>query len=51
MDQQIISRYNQAILHEAMQCYGIAKDQIKPLDAFESFILVNNGAYETCPAS
>ena len=38
MDGQIISRYNDSILQEAMQRYGIAKDQIKPLDAFESFI-------------
>ena len=38
MDQQIITRYNDAILQEAMQRYGIAKDQIKTLDAFESFI-------------
>lgn len=38
MDGQIIARYNDSILQEAMQRYGIAKDQIKPLDAFESFI-------------
>ena len=38
MDQQIIVRFNDSILHEAMQRYGIAKDEIKPLDAFESFI-------------
>jgi len=38
MDQQIIARFSDTILHEAMHRYGIAKDQIKPLDAFESFI-------------
>ena len=38
MDQKIIIRFNDAILQEAMQRYGIAKDQIKSLDAFESFI-------------
>ena len=38
MDAQIIARYNDSILQEATQCYGIAKDEIQPLDAFESFI-------------
>jgi Ser/Thr protein kinase RdoA (MazF antagonist) len=38
MDGQIIARYNDSILQEAMRRYGIAKDQIQPLDAFESFI-------------
>lgn len=38
MDGQISARYNDSILQEAMRRYGIAKDQIKPLDAFESFI-------------
>ena len=38
MDQQIIARYNDTILQEAMQRYGIARDQIKPLDTFENFI-------------
>jgi amicoumacin kinase len=38
MDQQIIARYNDSILQEAMRRYGIAENQIKPLDAFESFI-------------
>ena len=38
MDGQILARYNDTILQEAMQRYGIPKDQIKPLDAFESFI-------------
>ena len=38
MDGQIIARYNDSILQEAMRRYGIAQDQIKPLDAFESFI-------------
>ena len=38
MDQQIIARFNDSILHQAMQRYSIAMDEIKPLDAFESFI-------------
>ena len=38
MDSKIIARYNDSILQEAMRRYGIAKDQIKSLDAFESFI-------------
>ena len=38
MDQQIIARFNAAILQEAVQRYDIASGQIKPLDAFESFI-------------
>ena len=38
MDQQTILRFNDDILQEAMRRYGITKDQIKPLDAFESFI-------------
>ena len=38
MDGQIIARYNDSILQEAMRRYDIAKDQIRPLDAFESFI-------------
>ncbi len=38
MDSKIIVRYNDSILQEAMKRYGIAKDQIKSLDAFESFI-------------
>ncbi len=38
MDQLIKDRYNDTILQEAMQRYGIAKDQIHSLDAFESFI-------------
>lgn len=38
MDSQIITRFNDTILHEAMQRYGIASHQIKPLEAFESFI-------------
>ena len=38
MDQQILARYNNAILQEAMQRYGIAENAIQPLDAFESFI-------------
>ena len=38
MDQIIKDRYNDAILQEAMRRYGIARDQIHALDAFESFI-------------
>ena len=38
MDGQIIARFNDSILQEAMRRYGIVQDQIKPLDAFESFI-------------
>lgn len=38
MDQKIILRFNEHILQKAMQRYGILKDQIKPIDAFESFI-------------
>jgi Ser/Thr protein kinase RdoA (MazF antagonist) len=38
MDQQIKNRYNDIILHEAMHRYGIADAQIRPIDAFESFI-------------
>jgi hypothetical protein len=38
MDQQIIARYNDSILRETMRRYGIPGDQIKPLEAFESFI-------------
>jgi Ser/Thr protein kinase RdoA (MazF antagonist) len=38
MDAQIIARYNDSVLHEAMRRYGIASHQIKALDAFESFI-------------
>jgi Ser/Thr protein kinase RdoA (MazF antagonist) len=38
MDQLIKNRYNDSILQEAMQRYGIAEDQIHALDAFESFI-------------
>jgi Ser/Thr protein kinase RdoA (MazF antagonist) len=38
MDHLIKDRYNDAILQEAMRRYGITKDVIRPLDAFESFI-------------
>lgn len=38
MDQHIKDRYNDTILQEAMRRYGIAKNQIQALDAFESFI-------------
>lgn len=38
MEQRIKDRYTDAILQEAMRRYGIAPGQIRPLDAFESFI-------------
>ena len=38
MDQQIIARYNDTILHEAMRRYGIAPDSIHLLDSFESIV-------------
>lgn len=38
MDQLIKDRFNDAILQEAMRRYGIAKDRLRSLDAFESFI-------------
>ena len=38
MEQQIKDRYRDTVLQEAMHRYGIASDQIRPLDAFESFI-------------
>lgn len=38
MDKRIQDRYSDAILHQAMERYGIAQEQIKPLDAFESFV-------------
>lgn len=38
MEQQIKDRYSDAVLQEAMRRYGIAGGQIRPLDAFESFI-------------
>jgi Ser/Thr protein kinase RdoA (MazF antagonist) len=38
MDPLIRKRYNETILQEAMERYGIDADQIRPLDAFESFI-------------
>ncbi|MGQ0604455.1 MAG: phosphotransferase enzyme family protein [Anaerolineales bacterium] len=38
MEQQIRDRYRDTILQEAMHRYGIAKDEIRSLDAFESFI-------------
>jgi Ser/Thr protein kinase RdoA (MazF antagonist) len=42
MDPKIVKRYNDDILHEAMQCFGIKENQIELLDGFESFI------YEFC---
>lgn len=38
MERQIRDRFNDNILREAMQRYGIAGDKIRPLKAFESFI-------------
>ena len=38
MDQQIIDRYNDMILYEAMRRYGIAPDTVHLLDSFESII-------------
>lgn len=38
MDQQIVARYRDRILQEAMQRYDIPNNHIQPLDAFESFI-------------
>lgn len=38
MDQYILTRYNDSILHEAMRRYGIAPHQIHLLDSFESII-------------
>ncbi len=38
MDPEIVKRYNNEILHAAMQRFGIQKHQIKRLDGFESFI-------------
>jgi len=38
MEQQIIARYNDSILQEAMRRYAIAPDDIQSLDAFESYI-------------
>jgi Ser/Thr protein kinase RdoA (MazF antagonist) len=38
MDPKIVNRYNDEILHTAMQCFGIQENQIKLLDGFESFM-------------
>ena len=38
MDSQITARYNESILQEAIERYGIAKNQIQAIDTFESFI-------------
>jgi len=38
MDPKIVKRYNDNILSEAMQCFGIQKNEIELLDGFESFI-------------
>jgi len=38
MDPKIAARFNDDILSEARERYGIAPDQIEPLDGFESFI-------------
>lgn len=38
MDSKITVRYNESILQEAMQRYGIAQGAIRPIDTFESYI-------------
>ncbi len=38
MEQQIKDRFSDGVVREAMRRYGIADGQIRPLDAFESFI-------------
>lgn len=38
MDPKIATRYNDAILHEAMRRFGIEEGQIELLDGFESFM-------------
>jgi Ser/Thr protein kinase RdoA (MazF antagonist) len=38
MDPKIVNRYNDEILNEAMQRFGIKKNEIELLDGFESFI-------------
>jgi len=38
MEKQIKEKFNDEVLQEAMQRYGIADDQIRLLDGFESFI-------------
>ena len=38
MDQQIIARFNDSILHEAMRRYRIAKYGVKALEAVENFV-------------
>jgi Ser/Thr protein kinase RdoA (MazF antagonist) len=38
MEQRIRDRYSDAIVQEAMRRYGIEKDRIQSLDAFENFI-------------
>ena len=38
MDKRIRQAYNDAILAEAMERYGIARDSIHLLDGFESFM-------------
>jgi amicoumacin kinase len=38
MDPKIVKRYNDEILYEAMQRFGIKENQIKLLDGFESFM-------------
>ena len=38
MEKRIKSRYNQAILNEAMRRFNISEEKIQELDGFESFI-------------
>ena len=39
MEHEISRRFNDTILHEASERFGIAPDQTKALDGFESFII------------
>ena len=38
MDKRIREIYNDSILHQALARYGVDKENIRPLDGFESFI-------------
>jgi Ser/Thr protein kinase RdoA (MazF antagonist) len=48
MEQYIRDRYSDTILQEAMRRYGIANDQIRPLNAFESFIYAFEHGPDAC---
>jgi Ser/Thr protein kinase RdoA (MazF antagonist) len=47
VERRIRERYNDTILREAMRRYGIAQDQIRPLDGFESFVYMFSRGPET----